>query len=357
MKNLFIGIRIAIYIILGFWVISFIIYEINPKIDYKSNFLTDFAVSSYLGLKGFFFSDPYDEQILNEVQEFEAAIRNSLTNRQKVVTDFGSDAVLQAQILAYFDTKKTFGIDTLMKQYFGNYPDLVDLMLIDKNFNVIYKYGGESLSIEYREISNTVLLTNLNNRYGLIYEIQDQSVDFDVQIIALFDYSYLESLIQKTTFPAFLHIHDTLYRSKTLSKPEYEAFKEQIPRHNEIYLGAKTLKIIRIDYNRVPFLYAGIIYPVRDISGFFFGVWKFIVFLFLLLIIFLIDRGLDYLGNILGTPEASVKGPKKIVGFKGGKKSIDAGDDEHLEQNLQWVEDYIYHNEQKIDRKKGEDEK
>jgi hypothetical protein len=349
MSRVYLGVKIILFVLLVVFLVNIVVFESlhKGKSIADSNPVSGAVISVYLGIKGFFLNDPYFNETLSQVTEFEKGLNNLLKERTYSLEKYASDQRFYDQIFYYCVSRELTEISDITHEYFARYPDFKDLIIIDKKLNVVYKSGSESFQIEFYAYTNQIIAMNYKNLFGIIKKGEDQFLDFEFEVIALFDFSVLTEEIKKNTMPAFVYIGDTLIRNDRFSIEEFRQYKEMLKKEDDIYIGFNILKKIPVRIGEFTIGYAGVIYPSRSFVSYLLLFLKLALFCALGVFIFFIDRRVAaYLKSETGQLKRENK--KITVDLPDFPKPEDEegiAEDEKTDRNLEWIEHYIGHSE------------
>ncbi|OHD53857.1 MAG: hypothetical protein A2014_09815 [Spirochaetes bacterium GWF1_49_6] len=345
MSRIYLGIKIFLFVVLIVFLVNIVVFESiqQGKTIADSNPVSGAVISVYLGIRGFFLNDPYFNETIAQVTEFETNMNKLMIERSHTLEKYTTDQRFYDQIFYYCVSRELTEIGDLTHEYFAPYADFKDLIIIDKKLNVIYKSGSESFQIEFYEFTNRIIAMNFKNLYGLIRKGEDPFLDFDFEVIALYDFSALTELIKSNPMPAFIYIGDTLIRNDSFSIDEFRQYKEQLQTKDEIYTGFNILKKIPLKAGEFTIGYAGVVYPSRSFISYLLLFLKLALFCAMGVFIYFIDRRVSaYLKS--ETTLLKKENKNVVIDIPKTAKMADEeemADEEKTDRNLEWIEHYI----------------
>ncbi len=335
--------KLALLVFLLSIILGILIYE-NTKefnFDYNQNTFVKEWINSYKSLKTNLLEDPYNKNTIRKIENSKEDFKKIFYNLFSAVSNLATDKSFYNDIFIYMVSKNMDGMENLTKSRFAVIPSFKDLILIDKNKNVLYKYGNNSFVTEYFNITNDIELRFLGDDLGILKKFNDPTTDYDIEIIALFDHEAITKQLKNIDYPAFFIMNKEIYKNSAPLPVILNNIQKDLNNERKYYVGLKvvdTMVLMRDNFYIGTF---GITYPSRSLGSTLLILLKIIIFLLIFVILIAIDSFLE----------------KKCRKFDEWKKDIPSSgirkfniDKEELkdsEANLEWIKTYIQDAESK----------
>lgn len=338
--------RIAKYVLLGLalvYVAMAVIFEAGysrePLDD--SRFIVKIT-KPYQVFRSFMEADPYNNQILEKVEFYESSVMSFFEGKLESLYDLATSPRFMEEMFSYAVFKRIDDMNPLVLQYFGVMSDFKDLIIIDSAKNVIYKYGGESFSINYYPVDKTAEVIDFGSLYGIVYPIHDATLDYDYEIIAFFNFDGIRTQVYSSPFPSFIALGDKVVVNDRFPLSLYEQNKRDIELVKKTLVGLKILKPIAVNFDDVDFGYAGALYPVRSILSY-------LLILLKIVLIGVVGAGFYFLDRVIKNLIGKLELNKDEKTFKSPVvvQKTSATPETTEEDNLVWIKNYIRETEEK----------
>ncbi len=296
----------------------------------------------YVAFKKFMEADPYNKKILTKTEQFEKSVNDFFTDRMEAIAGMMQSRAFTEEMFSFVVFGKVSDMNPLVYRYFGAMTDFKDLIIIDQEKNIIYKYGSESFSIRYYPDVESVALIDYGSLYGIVSKQKDETLNYEYEVIAFFNYEGLRALMYESPFPSFVAVNDKVIVNDRFSPSLYTEHRENIEAGRKSLLGFKFLKPFEVVVEGVDFGYAGSIYPVRTILSYLLILLKVAIVGAVVAALYFIDR---LIRNLLGRMELN-KDEQAFVNPVAVQKTA-ATPETTDEDNLVWIKNYIRETEEK----------
>ncbi len=342
MTRLYQIVRIFLIAVFSLLVLFFLFMEfsLSSKALWIKNVDDTKFYTNYQNFHKFVFYDPYTVGIINHKQQALAELTGIISNRINSMRRYSSDKYFNEQLFSFYISQKIDDIKTITENYFLPLADFKDLVIIDKQMNLIFKYGTENFSVQYMEMSNNVEARYFDDRYALILKNDDPTIEYEYQIIALFDYSAFNDLLKEIDLPSFIFLKDRLMRNRQFPLPLFRNTKSQMDQINRKRFGLKILEIVPVLAGKFRMGYAGVLYPVRSLGSYLLFMFKLGLLALLGVSLILLDR---WLFSII-VDRQIVKEEKRVF-KKGSQPEFENSEEEVTDSNLEWVKHFIEESE------------
>lgn len=296
----------------------------------------------YRALKNFMQADPYNSRILDKQETFENEVKNYFSDRVQAMYQMTESPDFSEQMFSFAVFNSVNDMKPLIARYFGEKSDFRDLIIIDKDKNIIYKYGSESFFIKYYNIHEPVELLDFGSMYAMVHSITDESINFVCEIIAFYDYSGVSSMLDFCPFPAFVRLGDKVITGERFPQGLYDEHKESLESGHKVVMGLKVIKPFEVVIDGIDFGTAGSVYPVRSLLSYLLILLKIVMICVLCVGLYFTDRLIHNLigRQALNKEEMTFENPAAV------QKSVPTPEQTE-EDNLVWIKNYIRESEEK----------
>lgn len=337
MSRLYKAFRITVLSLLGLFVLFFLFVEIS--IAGKAAWIQSLDSTSFYkrfqGMHNFIFFDPYTARTLKQKDNALYQLTGVISNRINVTRAYTSDKYFNEQLFSFYISQKIDDIKTLTDTFYGSLDDFKDLVIIDSQKNLIFKYGSENFSVQFYDTTNRYEIRYFEDRYALIYQNSDPAIQYEYQVIAVYDYSAFNDLLKELSMPAFVYLKDRLVRNRQFPLALFRIFKEKLGRVNKQRFGLKILEVIPVRSGNAVLGYAGVLYPVRSLGSYLLFILKIGIIALLGVALVLLDRWL----LSLVSDRQIAKEEKKILHRI--KQPEPDQNEEVTDHNLEWIDHFI----------------
>jgi hypothetical protein len=315
---------------------------INVGLDFENNDFAEGIASSYIAVKEAILFDPYNEQILENVDKFREEVNGVFTKRIDGINALLRDPDFDSQILSYFVFRRLESERMPVRKYLEGYRDFRDFVVIDQNKSLIYKHGAETISIEFFDLDGGIAVKNFRDLYGIIIEQDDTTLDYKFQALALFDMSELELIVELSDFPIFFHINNNVIENQNVPRGLVSKYAQSFGDKDRFYEGAKIIEIFSLGTGNYVAGYAGIIYPVRSVVSYLLIILKILVLIGLCFGVYVLD---SIIKVKIKHHEAKRQADEVVEIPDFIPPPAEKNEDDTEEKSLNWVEHYIHDSE------------
>lgn len=152
--------KLTLLFIFLFFIGCAILYETTRESHFgyeKLDFIQD-TISVYQTVKNFFFDDPYHKTVINRVNNAKLEMETMFTSIQSTISNITTDKEFYNNIFIYMVSKKLDTLDQLVRSTINSNMAFKDLIIIDRNKNVLYKFGDTSFTPDYYPITNAEMI-------------------------------------------------------------------------------------------------------------------------------------------------------------------------------------------------------
>ena len=335
--------KIALLISFLLIVVGILFYE-NTKeynFDYGKNAIISQLLDSYKVFKASILDDPYNKTIVTKVENSKENFKKIFNDLFTAMSNLTSDKSFYNGIFIYMVSKNMDGMEYLAKSRFSIIPSFKDLIIIDKNKNVLYKYGNNSFVAEFYDVTNDMELKFFGEDLGIIKNYDDPTTDYKIEIIALFDHEAIAKQLKGTEYPAFFIMNDKVYKNSSALPEIFNKIQNDLNNERKYYVGLKVVETMVLMRDNFYIGTFGITYPSRSLGSSLLILLKIII----LLIVFIILLSFD---NFIEKKLRILDNWKKDLPFTGaGKFTIESNESKENEASLDWVKMYIQNTEGK----------
>lgn len=338
---------IKVYFTFKIILLAFVIVYVSLIISHELNPDSTFfkgenkkLLTPYSTIKELLITDPYKTETLKKVENTKQKMIDIFSDRATTLTNMTGSTYFEQQIYSYKMDGKIKDMDDIVEEYFGQYNDFRDLILIDAGKNLLYKYGTESFAIRFYDISYEVETHEFDDLFGIIHRIENQLLDYEYEVITIFNYQGIKNKVSSLSLPAYIYIYDEFITNDIFP---YSVFEEQldfIEYDSKIRVGLKFLETFPINFMDYRIAQGGVVYPVRSFLSYSVIILKLLGFIIALFFLFLIDRSIHLFLKKKSVDKAEVRYDKDDKLPKSGNN-----DSNLEEEKLNWVKSYIRESE------------
>ena len=317
---------ITAFLIIG--IITFVLSLENKEESVKSKTI----VRNYELTGDFLFYDPYNINILSKI-DIKKKEFNILISKIDHLSNIIYNKSFIEEMFIFAVSKKMNKMESIIQNNFVNDPFFNDFIIIDNKKNLLYKYGSTSFIEDYYNFSEILKLKSFGDRFGIIEKYDDENLDINLEIIALYKNDIILKKLKEFDFPAFFLMDNILYKNvsgiPSIVKNSFLTISNKVKSLD----GFQLFETYPVIYQKIYLGNLGIIYPARSMGSIILSIFKILIFLVIVFILVLIDRVLTIKFKRLETEAHN----------KALKKKDDPGDEKHLD----WIENYIQGTEEK----------
>lgn len=341
-----------IVLLLALVVFVLILENIRGPMQPKAGEPSASPISFYETLRGAVLYDPYDNDVLSRVNASSADFKKDFYLIANSVSDLITNSDFYNNVFIFMVSKKAEGIAGLINQVFTNITSFNDLVILDRDHNVIYKHGSASFSIDDFNTTNDRAILTLDKEIAILGKYRDATLDSEIRIIALFSVESIANRLKEFPFPAFLIISNRMYRNAGILPDIVRNVQQNLSDEREYYTGLSVVRTFNLSAINTHVGTLGIAYPARSISSVILIFLKIAVLVLLILGLFAIDRSFR---NRIRKMELQRKEQKIAVPkMKPRKKEATPEEEEAaIDMRLDWFQDYV----QDQDRPEEKDDK
>ncbi len=326
--------------VLLFLLIVFTLYEGTPQFSFLQNQKWMYSVlQATKEVQEFVFHDSAQKKMDAKFQSFQTEINHYLFKRTDAIRDLEKDPAFQKQLFFYYLNQDTLSFGQIVHRLFVSFPDFEDMILLDKNKKLIYKYGGKIFSINFLSLYQNMDFRFDQKFYVVYHNIDDTILDQEVQVVVYFNYSELIKKIKSRKDAVFCYFNHTLIRSYAMNLSLFRLYKQDILSKKEVYAGLKLIRVFPLKIGDKVFGYAGMVFPYRRVQFIFKTSGKILLLLLIPIFLFLLNHQI-----IVRLREMEIK-QKEIL----NRRELSKSEADSDEEDLAWVDSYI--------KKESEDDK
>lgn len=317
-------------------------------------------VSLYETARAIVLYDPYDADVLLRVNASSLNFKKNFHLIANSVSDLITNAGFYNNVFIFMVSKKAEGISGLISQVFTNIPSFSDLVIIDRDRNVIYKHGNASITIGDFDITNDRGILLLDREIAVLGKYRDATLDNEIRIVALFSTETVANSLKEFPYPAFLIISNRMYRNAGILPDIIRTVQQNLSDEREYYTGLTVVRTYNITAQNMRLGMLGIAYPARSVASILLIVLKIIAAALVLLALFGVDRSLR---KRIRKAEARKKENRSMAvpRQKTRKKETTPEEEEAaIDMRLDWFQDYVKdqdspESKSKKDKEEGEE--
>lgn len=334
MNKVYFGFKLVLLALVIVYISLIVSHEVNPEKTFFTG-KKEVLIHPYTTVKSIIVTDPYKTDTLEKVESAQANMADILTERASSVTNMTASERFTAQITSFRTEGIINNIDDIIEDDFGKYTDFRDLIIIDSDRDLIYKYGTESFAIKFYEVTHPVETREFDDLFGVINLVKDEDLDYTYEVIAIFNYTGIRKKIQSMAMPAYINIYDHFITNEQFPYSTFEEVIDFESDESKTRFGLKILETFPIDFSDYRIAQGGVVYPVRSLISYSVIILKVLGLIAAFFFLFLIDRSIHLFLKKRSVDKAEVRYEKdeKLPKSANGN-NID-------EEKLNWVKSYI----------------
>jgi cbb3-type cytochrome oxidase subunit 3 len=285
LKVLFI---LMLILILG----SFLFYNNAKKSHFNSNnnAILKWNHDNYQFLKDLIFYDPYQKDIVSRLDREQSDLKNLFYSLPQGLSNLTSRKEFYNSVFIYMVSKKIEGIDALVRTEFGTNAAFKDLVIIDKDKNIIYKYGTTGFTTDYYSATNGIEARFIGNLPAFIQKYNDPTMDYNLEIIVFMDPDSLLSVMKESNFPSFVSMNGQLYQNSPELTNILGQIKLDLKTEKDIDVGINVVKTYTVSFNNLNLAAFAVAYPARSLGSSVLMLLKVLLLIFILAVLIIFDR-------------------------------------------------------------------
>ncbi|MCX7820244.1 MAG: hypothetical protein N2258_01040 [Brevinematales bacterium] len=297
----------------------------------------NFSYKIIEGFETFFINDNYKKNILTKVEMFKEEFSKLLTKKIEKFNSIKNDKNFIDAIFMFTVTKNTKSLIN----YFSTFTDFKDIIIIDKNNNLIYKIKDFPFPLSYTKISKEFEIKNFNKEIVISQNYFDNTLDISLQISGIIDNSEIKNFIKNSPFLMAYILDENIIKNDKFPQIWLQNInpKEEI----NIYKGIYNLKISPLYIDTIYIGSIAISYPVRDLGSILIFILKLLMVIIILLSLYELDKFIENRLTGLDITKKQRLQQKKLK----KSKEIPEEMEKEYEKSLNWVEKYIEKTEEK----------
>lgn len=310
--------------------------------DFDSKELTNlpyfnFSQKTVKAIENFFINDNYKKNILSKVELYREEFSKLLISRIEKFKSIKNDKDFIDAMFMFTVTKNTKPLEN----YFSTFTEFKDIIIIDKNNNLIYKIKDLPFPLTYTKIAKEIEIKNLNKEIVISQNYNDNTLDINFQISGILDNSEIKNFIKNSPFlMAYIYEENIIKNDKF---PQIWLQNLNSKEELNLYKGIYNLRISPLYLQSI---YAGSIvisYPVRDLGSILIFILKLLMAIIIILSIYELDKFIE--NKLTG---ADIVRKQRLQQRKLRKsKEISEEMEKEYEKSLNWIEKYIEKTEEK----------
>ncbi len=287
--------------------------------------------------ENFFINDNYKKNIISKVEsnreEFSKLLKQKIDKFKSIINDKDFiDAIFMSTV-----TKTT----KPLINYFSTFREFKDIIIIDKNNNLIYKIKDIPFPLSYTKITKEFEIKNLNKEIVISQNYIDNTLDINFQLSAILDKTEINNFIKNSSFfMAYIYEENSIKNDKF---PEVWLQNINPKEELNLYKGIYNLKISPLYFDSIYLGSIAISYPVRDLGSILMFILKLLMTIIILLSIYEFDKFIENKLTGLDIRRKQRLQQKKLKKSKEIPEEIE----KEYEKSLNWVEKYIAKTEEK----------
>ncbi len=325
---------ILVFIIILISAILFYENTKNMKFNYLSVPVFQPLINNYVSIKNFILDDPYNKNILSGIEKTKIKFKNLFASLNNGVSSITSEKYFYNNIFIYLVSKKMDDMDRIVNNVISKNPSFKDLIIIDKDKNILYKYGSSPFTAEYFMLTNNSEIRFINDDLGIIKRFSDPTLDYEIEVIALFNQNSVLKELKDMNFPAFFVMNNKIYKNSYPLPGIFDRLQNDLFNERKYYTGLKVVEMAVVSIDNFNIGTLGLTYSSRSLGSTLLIMLKFIIFLILITLIFTFDKLIETKLKL----QISMKKNKKIQKEKQIQNEADVAVND---ANLEWFSHYI----------------
>lgn len=312
------------------------------------------ALSFYESLRGAVLYDPYDAGVISKVRSSSEEFKKKIHLIANSVSDLITNADFYNNVFIFMVSKKADGIGGLIDRVFTNIPAFTDLVILDKDRDVVYKHGSASFTADNFDTTNERAVICLDREIAVLGRYRDATLDSEFRIIALFNAESIAAGLREFPYPAFLIISNRMYRNSGILPDIIRNIQQNLNDEREYFTGLTVVQTFTISAQHARFGTLGVAYPARNIVSVILILLKVSLLVLLVLGWIALDRALR---KNIKKAEVRIKERQAIIPRTNPKKKevTPEQEDAETDMRLDWIQDYVSDQDKPEEKeKKGE---
>ncbi len=319
---------ISIIILAGF-MIKFSSDELSDSLKNISFF--NFSHNLMEKSINFFLIDSYKKNIIDKYENYRKDFEEKISSKIEKFLSIKNEKEFIDAIFFYTVSKSSKEFST----FFSEMKDFKDLIIIDRNNNLVYKLKDFPFPLNFTKIQKDFELKIQNGELVISENYTDNTLDLNFLISAIIDTTDIKSFIKNSPFlMAYVYEENTIRNEKF---PQNWLSEINLKESTTVYKGIYNLKIFPLFYNSIYIGSIAISYPLRDFASISLLALKIILLLIIIFSIYEIDRFIESKLTKIDVRRKQRSQEKRIRKMKEIPEEIE----KEYEQSLSWVEKYI----------------
>lgn len=281
--------------------------------------------------------DPYERDVLSKVRASSADFKKSFFGIAASVSNLISGKDFYNNVFIFMVSRRADGISGLIRGVFADIPSFSDLVILDRDQNVIYKYGSESFVTADYPPTNDAPIRIMDNTLAVSEKYRDETLDSEIRIIALFNTETAAAQMKSFPYPAFLIVSNRVYRNTGELPDILKLIRNDLRSEKEYPYGFSVVRTYNIVVNRTYIGTFGITYPARSIPSILLILLKVLLFIFLVVALITGDNFIE--NRIKGEGKAKKK-TARAMNPRPVEKTPEE-DEADTDARLDWIEHYV----------------
>jgi hypothetical protein len=327
----------------GLFFIAILFYE-NSKgyyHSYENSPIFKEWANIYEPAKETLLSDPYQKNVLAKATQSKENFKAVFYSIFSRVSNLVNVKIFYDNIFILMVSGKMETMNQFVSEYFSKLPSFRDIVLIDKERNIIYQYNNTSFVADYLKLSNNIEVRFFGEDYGFLQNYEDSTLDYQLQAAILFENSFIVSNLSRIDFPAFFYMNGKFYRNSAVMPEGAAEIGSEMKNEQKLSFGINTLEIVPVYLNGSYLGTLGISYPSRTIGSVLWILVKILLGIFTIVVLFVLNI---FLKNGFKLAEMKWRAMRRE---KINKTKKEAETEQDHQRNLDWIESYVQKNEGK----------
>lgn len=331
---------IALCILAGFLAMA-VIYEVtaDQSAEYEKDPALNSLIRGYQSIKSFALTDPYYQNVQEQVDQARENLEKNFTSIAAKMGKLVEDPEFTNQLFVFLVSKKVDGIEKLVRSSMSDEPLFRDLLIVDRNRNVLYKYGNSPLTPDFFPTSNRFDVVEQPGEPILIQTYRDNTLDYEVELLGLYDWNSLSMVQKKLPYASAVIYGKNVYSHGSV--PRLDEFAQNPASERTLHSGLQLMESSRILYQGKPIATMVLAYPARSVGSHF-------LLLIKVLVLVLVVIGLIGLDRFIIKKLIKDDAWKKTLKEKPSAVREETPEEAAIEESsLEWFEKYVEGNEDK----------
>lgn len=334
-------VRTSLYALLVI-LVAFVLFFENIRDSRPTGAMSAFAPSLafYESVRGAVLYDPYDAEVLSKVRSSSDEFKKQIYLIANSVSDLITNADFYNNVFIFMVSKKAEGIEGLIDRVFTNMPSFMDLVILGKDQDVVYKHGSASFTADYFNTTNDRAVISLDREIAVLGSYKDATLDSEIRIIALFNSETIAAGLKEFPYPAFLIISNRMYRNSGILPDIIRNIQQNLNDEREYYTGLTVVQTYNITVQNTRIGTLGVAYPARNIVSVILILLKIALFILLALAWIAFDRALR---KRVRKAEVRDRERQAMIPKQNPRKKEVTPEQEEAETDmrLDWIQDYV----------------